>query len=185
MPEGDRFFYRLGRSLTFFLRREYSQALEEIRQVDASVPFIRALKLSFVAYIECLRTGPEEAHGALEAANEVLVTLLETEPGNHLLRQQLSVNLALQGRHDAAVREAKLAVDLTAKDRYEGPAALENLASVYALVGRHDEAIDLLERLLSMVYQEAITRHDIELNPTFDPLRENPRFKALLPKKNI
>jgi serine/threonine protein kinase/tetratricopeptide (TPR) repeat protein len=185
MPEGDTFFYRFGRSLIFFLRREYSQALDEARQVDASVPFVRALKLAFVADIECLRTSPEEARGALEAANEALVTLLESEPGNHLLRQQLALNLALQGRHDAAVREAKLAVDLTAKDRYEGPASLENLAGVYALVGRHDEAIDLIERLLSMVYQEAITRHDVELNPTFDSLREHPRFKDLLPKKNL
>ena len=71
---------------------------------------------------------------------------------------------------------------LTAKDRVSGPNALENLASVYAIVGRHDEAIDLLERLLKTVYMDSITPWMLEIDPVWDPLRENPQFQALLPK---
>ena len=105
--------------------------------------------------------------------------LLEEMPSNAGFRSGLAYNLALRGQGDAAVQEAKLAVDLTAKDVYEGPKELENLAKVYTLVGRHDEAIDLLERLLKTVYEDSITLELLKIDPEWDPLRENPRFKKL------
>ena len=74
-----------------------------------------------------------------------------------------------------------MAADLSAKDRYAGPSYLENLAAVYANVGRHEEAIDLLEQLLETTYEEAITTIDLEQESMWDPLREHPRFKALIP----
>lgn len=92
----------------------------------------------------------------------------------------MSITYALLGRKDAAVREAKLAVDLTAKDNFAGPGSLENLAGVYATIGRHEEAIDLLERLMNTVYGNSITPNLLKLNTNWDPLRKNPRFQKLL-----
>ncbi len=68
---------------------------------------------------------------------------------------------------------------MTAKDVYEGPEQLENLAQIYAAVGRHDEAIDLLERLLKTVYENSITLDVLKISPDWDPLRESPRFQEL------
>ncbi len=62
----------------------------------------------------------------------------------------------------------------------DGPKSLEELAIVYAVVGLHDEAIDLLERLLKTVYEDSITLKMLELGRQWDPLREHPRFKNLL-----
>jgi len=56
-----------------------------------------------------------------------------------------------------------------------------DLAEVYMLAGRQDEAIDLLARLLKTVYEYPITRELLRLDPNWDPLRENPRFKELMP----
>jgi predicted Zn-dependent protease len=117
----------------------------------------------------------------LVAAEKLARTIVEGAPGNAPMRQTLADILAYQGRADEAVRESRLAVDLVAKDKFEGPAALENLAGVYTHVGRYDEAIDILERLLTTTYTDAITVIDLKRDPQWAPLREHPRFKALIP----
>jgi serine/threonine-protein kinase len=87
---------------------------------------------------------------------------------------------AYLGREKEAVSEAKLALDLTAKDLFSGPQDLQNLAAVYAILGRDDDAIDLLERLLSTAYENPITVPALKADPLWDPLRDHPRFKELV-----
>ncbi|MEE8367154.1 MAG: hypothetical protein V3S30_02450 [Thermoanaerobaculia bacterium] len=55
------------------------------------------------------------------------------------------------------------------------------LAVVYARVGEADAALDQLETLLdfSGAYSGAL----IEMDPLWDPLRDHPRFQALLREK--
>jgi TolB-like protein/tetratricopeptide (TPR) repeat protein len=184
-PENAPFVFYVGRAWVHIWRREFDRALEELNRIDASTPIIRVVKRFMMGGVEALRAGPEAAREALETAQKEIDALLESSPGNPVLRQFRAVVLALLGEHDAAVREAKLAVDLTAKDKYEGPESLENLALVYAHVGREEEAIDLLERLLETVYSGALTPYDLAVSPVWDPLRDHPRFQKLLPKQNI
>lgn len=75
-------------------------------------------------------------------------------------------------------------MDLAAKDAFSGPERLEDLAEIYMQAGRHGEAIDVLERLLKTVYERPVTREDLRLDPSWDPLRENPRFQQLLSAVN-
>jgi serine/threonine-protein kinase len=52
------------------------------------------------------------------------------------------------------------------------------LARIYTHFGLHDRAIDLLEEMLPA--PSWLTVHILEVDPIWDPLRENPRFQALL-----
>ena len=66
------------------------------------------------------------------------------------------------------------------KDALKGTSLLNSLAIVYTMTGDYDKAIDLLEYLLEnpSMLQAAVLR----LHPQWDPLRDNPRFRALLEK---
>ena len=53
-----------------------------------------------------------------------------------------------------------------------------DLAVVYALTGHSDEALDRLEMLLSI--PSLVTTTVLDLDPTWDPIRDEPRFQALV-----
>jgi len=44
------------------------------------------------------------------------------------------------------------------------------------------KALDTLDRLLGSEYPFAITVHELRFLPDYDPLRDHPRFQALLEK---
>lgn len=60
----------------------------------------------------------------------------------------------------------------------EGAEFLGSLAEVLILVGEHDRAIDRLEQVLSV--PSRYTAASLKADPLFDPLRDHPRFQALL-----
>ena len=77
------------------------------------------------------------------------------------------------------------AVDLGSPDHFSGPSAREALAATYAWLGEEEKAIEILEELLSTryyggLYGSALTVWDLRGNPTWEPLRDHPRFKELL-----
>jgi hypothetical protein len=52
------------------------------------------------------------------------------------------------------------------------------LARIYTVTGEYDKAIEQLEALLKIPYY--LSPGWLRIDPTFDPLRNNPRFKRLL-----
>jgi hypothetical protein len=49
---------------------------------------------------------------------------------------------------------------------------------MYILLGDYDKALDLLEPLLKAPYY--LSPGWLKIDPTFDPIRKNPRFQKLV-----
>ena len=80
----------------------------------------------------------------------------------------------------AAIREGKQAVELypMSVDAWNGDYLVRNLARIYLLIGNQNAAIEQLEILLSV--PSLMTAARLRLDPIWDPLRDHPRFQALL-----
>ena len=59
-----------------------------------------------------------------------------------------------------------------------GPYIQHQLARIYLLVGEPEKALDQLEPLLRIPYY--LSPGWLRIDPTFDPLRNNPRFRKLV-----
>jgi len=130
--------------------------------------------------------GQEDlARRSFEAARLELEQKIREDPGESRFRGALGIACAGLGRTEEAVREARLGCELmpASKDAYRALYRLEELALVYTMVGRHDEAIVALDDLLGRSGEW--TPHVLRLDPRWDPLRANPRFQALLTKHEV
>ncbi len=86
--------------------------------------------------------------------------------------------LAGAGRKAEALHEA--AVALAGRDAYESLEREEKIARIQVMVGEHEAAIATLGHLLSI--PSLVSVGSLQVDPTWDPLRSNPRFQALLAK---
>jgi len=92
----------------------------------------------------------------------------------------VGLTLAYLGRKAEAVREGQRGVELLpiSRDAGTGPYIQLQLARIYLLVGEPEKALDQLEPLLKMPYY--LSPGWLRIDPTFAPLRNNPRFKKLV-----
>jgi TolB-like protein/class 3 adenylate cyclase/Tfp pilus assembly protein PilF len=97
---------------------------------------------------------------------------------------------AFMGRRTDAIREGERAVELKpeSKDALDGALMSAYLALIYARVGENDRALALIERLLKIPGpvdsgNYSITVNDLKHRWEWDPLRNDPRFQALIGEK--
>jgi len=120
------------------------------------------------------------ARVSYDSARAIIEARLAMAPDDARYFSALGIALAGLGRDEEAIDHAREGLRLMPpeKEAWRGTYRLRDLARVYAMTGRTDEAIDLLERLLSIPAD--ISKWDLRLDPYWDPLRGDPRFEALI-----
>jgi TolB-like protein/Flp pilus assembly protein TadD len=167
------------------LRRDYPEVL---RLLQVQEPHVRddvekhsALLLSR-GQAQMLMGQGDLARRSYEAARAELEKKIAHDPDDAASHSSLGIAYAGLGRRAEAAREAKLACDLApaSKDALAALGPLDNLARVYTMIGQPGDAIAVLDDRLSRTGMR--TAHWLRLEPSWDPLRSDPRFQALLTK---
>jgi tetratricopeptide (TPR) repeat protein len=122
------------------------------------------------------------ARASYESARVQLEDSVASRPRDS--RMHIALGLAYAGLHRGADarREASLATEIVPiSDNSPAAAAfMEGAIEIYAQLGDADRALERIELLLAMPAGREISVPLLRLDPTFDSLRSDPRFEALI-----
>ena len=172
--------------LVDMLDKNYQSALDRLSRVSTDVLLesqnIYVPTFQMHAQIHGLAGNRQRERAYYDSTRIHLEARTEERPDDERFRSALGIAYAALGRKEAAIREGELAVELipVSKEAVRGVRRLEDLALIYATVGEYDAAIDQLEILLSVPSHTSAPM--LRIDPAWDPLRDNPRFQALLAK---
>ncbi len=167
------------------LDRDYDEMIEHLSSLSYDLAegehflFHKHLALASVFHAKkefaLMRSHADQARISLEE-------LREERPQDARLHSSLGLAYAYLGRKEEAIQEGRRAVNLTpvSDDAYGGPFYVHYLAWIYAVVGEYEEAVDQLEYLMSIAAGESISVTMLQLDPSWDPLRNHPRFMQLI-----
>jgi TolB-like protein/Tfp pilus assembly protein PilF len=115
-----------------------------------------------------------------DSARATLIETLRATPDDDQSRVILGLANAYLGHKQDAMREGERAVAEVPvnKDGYSGPYYALVLARTYIVIGEQEKALDTLEHLLKVPFY--LSPGWLKVDPTFDPLRTNPRFQRLI-----
>jgi serine/threonine protein kinase/tetratricopeptide (TPR) repeat protein len=182
----------IARARTNVLRllREYTGLLQEADGLADDLPLFGTVPTGlggkyYVIGIARKSLNDElGARTALLKAKSIAEAHLKQSPDDVDAHVQLAKALAWLGEKDAALHYAQRATELLPenKDAFVGPEITAAVAEVYCILGDNGRAIEMLDGLLSR--PSWVTVQLLKVDPSWDPLRNDPRFQALLNKYN-
>ena len=146
--------------------------------IEDQFQFLPRVQLQAQIYGLLQRRDVEAA--SYDSAQGVVSRKLREQPDDPRLHSALGIAYAGLGRTREAIQEGEKAVELlpVSKEAYRGYYRAVDLARIYAMVGERDAAVAQLERLLSIPGH--LTGEWLRIDPTWDPLRDHPRFQRLV-----
>jgi adenylate cyclase len=126
-----------------------------------------------VGTLRAMGAGEAEQAGATKQAIAAIQNRLELSPDDPRALNLGCNILVSDGRVKEGLEMARRLLRLAPNDA----STLYNITCAFANAGRHDEALDLLERRVGM---GGVYRQWVERDPDLAGLRDHPRFKALL-----
>jgi non-specific serine/threonine protein kinase len=122
----------------------------------------------------------QQGENACASAVAFLTDKIEDRPYDDRIYSALGHAHALIGQKEEAIRAGEHAMELVpiTRDALDGGDRAIEMAQIYTRVGEVDKALDLIEELLSI--PSWLSVGFLEIDPVWDPLRDHPRFQALL-----
>jgi len=139
----------------------------------------RVTKSFLLGCVALARGDTAKARPLFEAELRFARSELVEAPDSPYRHSQLGLISAYLGRKEEGIAEGKRAVELLpiSKDAMDGPGGEGALAEIYGRVGEEEQAITLLEKLLTVPNGGS----QLALKDwNWDPLRKNPRFQKLI-----
>jgi TolB-like protein len=189
MPLNDENKLRIAgaRADVFLLERKYKEGLREAESLPDDLfgtGFEQHLsgKYYLIGFARKALQDEAGARAAFLKAKDLLEAQLKESPDAADMHIQFAKVLAYLGQKNAALAEAQRAAELLpeSKDAFGGPEIAAGVAEVYCIVGENGRAIEVLDGLLSR--PSNVTVPGLKVNPIWDPLRNDPRFQALIDK---
>jgi len=176
-PDGLVTFARMQLLL---LQRKFPDALALLKESPQDVFHDDKPREFFEGAIHTFSKDKEKALAAFKRARPVAEKALREGPTDASRHVILGMILAGLGEKDAAIAEGRRAVQLLpeSQDALDGPKTTVELAQIYAWTGETDQALQLIDRSLST--PNGVTVPFLALDPMWDPLRDDPRFQALI-----
>lgn len=169
------------------LERRFDEAArlleQEVSRIEKKSPNEAGGAWQHLGWVRSLAGDKEGARQAYLEGKARLELRRQQEPRNYSVASLLAFCEAGLGNKEAALREGERAMSVlpASEDPVYGPFAEESLAGVEAQVGEVERALTRLERLLVTPYGAfPVTQALLRLDPLWDPLRQHPRFKALI-----
>jgi TolB-like protein/Flp pilus assembly protein TadD len=175
-----------GRAWILTVERKFPDALQVLERFPGETMYTMSTAPSPKAFLEgmihLLQGDKTKAQAEFEHARSISEKLVREAPEDSARHAQYGLILAALGQKQEAIAEGKRAVELLpeSQDALDGPRATADLAQIYAWTGEFDEAFRLLDHLFAV--PSNLTVPMLKLDPAWDPLRQDPRYQALIDK---
>ncbi|MDX1673217.1 MAG: tetratricopeptide repeat protein [Longimicrobiales bacterium] len=163
--------------------RDFSNALEILEGAGEEVfetQFYYVPRTLVRASVLDLMARSEAALAAYDSARVLLERRLVDDPEDPRFHSALGLALAGMGLETEAIRAGERAMQIlpVSQEAWRGGSLVIDHARILTRVGEAETAIDRLEQMLALPSE--LTPTALRLDPTWDPLREHPGFRALL-----